>query len=567
MRAMILAAGLGTRLRPLTDLMPKPLAPVLNKPVMEHIAELLAAHGFTEVIANLSYLPEQIRDAFGDGSAPRRRALLQRRARAARHRGRRRQGPRFPHRGRESFLVISGDALTDIDLRAMRSAHEAHVARRDRDARHQARQGHDAVRRRDHRGRRPRPGLPGEAGPRRGAAPTSPTAGSTCSAREIFDHFPGPGHRSPAGDDDQPEGFVDWAQDVFPALLDGDVPFHSHEIGAYWNDIGSIGEFTQGNFDALAGPVKLTPGPGRESRRRACRVPGCEIGAGAELPAPVVLGEGVAVGAGARLRECVVLGGSSVPGRGDGLRRRFRRRFVTHTAPRDVRARGTSSASPPRSSACSPRRAARSAAPDCHARRSLCGRCQTDLGAARPLIGEGPAGVDAVVAAGPHEGVVRSLATALKFGRRLPLAGRAAAAIRAAAPPSSCGGHWCPCRPTRCGCASAASTPRRKSPVRSRGSPSSTSTPASSVTRRAARSAAAAARGSPTRRGCAPGGRLRAPPCSSTTSGPPARRSARAPRRCARPAPSVSLRSPSPTQPLPDSAGRRSIFSPGRKEP
>ena len=57
---------------------------------------------------------------------------------------------------------------------------------------------------------------------------------------EIFDHFPAPGHSSPAGDDDQPEGFVDWAQDVFPALLEGDVPFYSHEIDAYWNDIGSV---------------------------------------------------------------------------------------------------------------------------------------------------------------------------------------------------------------------------------------------------------------------------------------------------------------------------------------
>ena len=67
--------------------------------------------------------------------------------------------------------------------------------------------------------------------------------------------LPGPGHRSPAGDDDQPEGFVDWAMDVFPALLENDVPFHSHEIDAYWNDIGSIAEYVQGNFDALAGAL------------------------------------------------------------------------------------------------------------------------------------------------------------------------------------------------------------------------------------------------------------------------------------------------------------------------
>jgi NDP-sugar pyrophosphorylase family protein len=68
MRAMILAAGLGTRLRPITYEMPKPMMPVLNRPVMEHIVELLARHGFYEVLANLHWFPEQIRERFGDGS-------------------------------------------------------------------------------------------------------------------------------------------------------------------------------------------------------------------------------------------------------------------------------------------------------------------------------------------------------------------------------------------------------------------------------------------------------------------------------------------------------------------
>ena len=68
MRAMILAAGLGTRLRPLTYVMPKPVAPVLNRPIVAWIAELLAKHGFEDVIANLSYRPEQIREVLGDGS-------------------------------------------------------------------------------------------------------------------------------------------------------------------------------------------------------------------------------------------------------------------------------------------------------------------------------------------------------------------------------------------------------------------------------------------------------------------------------------------------------------------
>src|SRR5262249_49404040 len=68
MRAMILAAGLGTRLRPITYARPKPMVPVLNRPVMEHAARLLARHGFERAIANLHWFPELIEDHFGDGA-------------------------------------------------------------------------------------------------------------------------------------------------------------------------------------------------------------------------------------------------------------------------------------------------------------------------------------------------------------------------------------------------------------------------------------------------------------------------------------------------------------------
>ena len=66
MRAMVLAAGLGTRLRPLTYELPKPMVPVLDRPVMAHILDLLETHGFDDVIANLHYFPDTIRDHFGD---------------------------------------------------------------------------------------------------------------------------------------------------------------------------------------------------------------------------------------------------------------------------------------------------------------------------------------------------------------------------------------------------------------------------------------------------------------------------------------------------------------------
>ena len=104
MRAMVLAAGLGTRLRPITYAMPKPMVPVLNKPVMEHILRLLARHGFTETIANLHWFPDLIEGYFGDGSAARRLAHLQPRGAAARHLG------RGPQRRRASSATPSSSS-------------------------------------------------------------------------------------------------------------------------------------------------------------------------------------------------------------------------------------------------------------------------------------------------------------------------------------------------------------------------------------------------------------------------------------------------------------------------
>ncbi|MGZ5333273.1 MAG: ComF family protein [Solirubrobacterales bacterium] len=83
----------------------------------------------------------------------------------------------------------------------------------------------------------------------------------------------------------------------------------------------------------------------------------------------------------------------------------------------------------------------------CDPRKSACPGCASELARARPLSGPGPAGIDLVVAAGAHEGTVRALATALKFGGRLPLARRAAALIRAAAAPEILRGGLVPVPP------------------------------------------------------------------------------------------------------------------------
>ncbi len=315
---MILAAGLGTRLRPLTHLMPKPMAPVLNRPVMEHTARLAAQHGFDELVTNHSYLPEQIREHFGDGSSLGVSLTYSDETEPLGTAGGVGKAREFLAEG-DSFLIISGDALTDIDLAAMRAAHESHdgiatlatkrvtdtsqfgVAITGDDGRIQGFQ---------------------EKPDRAEALSDLANCGIYMFRREIFDYFPGPGHRSPTGDDDQPEGFVDWALDVFPALLENDVPFYSHEIDAYWNDIGSIGEYLQGNFDALAGAIRLEPGEsgpqpeGAEMKPPVLVGADARIGDGVDLHGPVVIGDGAEIGDGAMLRDAVVLPGATVPAAG-----------------------------------------------------------------------------------------------------------------------------------------------------------------------------------------------------------------------------------------------------------
>jgi mannose-1-phosphate guanylyltransferase/mannose-1-phosphate guanylyltransferase/phosphomannomutase len=318
---MVLAAGLGTRLRPITYAIPKPMVPVVNRPVMEHSLRLLARHGFREAIANLHWFPETIEDRFGDGSDFGLELTYSREERLLGTAGGVRNAADFLG---DSFLVVAGDALTDLDFTAMREFHESHdglatVATKrvaDTDQYGVVITGDDGR----IQGFQEKPD-PAEA------LSDLANCGIYMFGSEIFDYFPGEGHRSPAGDDDQPPGFVDWALDVFPALLEGDVPFRAHEIDAYWNDIGSVEEYVQGNFDALRGDLRIAghhqvadgiyADAGSDLDGVKVRAPvlvgaGCEIGIGAELHGPVVVGDGARIGAAARVRDAVVLPGAEL---------------------------------------------------------------------------------------------------------------------------------------------------------------------------------------------------------------------------------------------------------------
>ena len=305
---------------------PKPLAPVLNVPVMEHIVALLRESGFTEVITNVSYMPAEIRAHFGDGSDFGIELAYSEESAPLGTAGGVGKVREFLAAG-DDFLVISGDALTDIDLVAMREAHLSTDGIATLATKRVADTSQFGVAITDDEGRIS--GFQEKPDPAEALSDLA-NCGIYMFSSQIFDYFPPEGHQSPAGDPDQPPGFVDWAMDVFPALLDGDVPFHSHEIDAYWNDIGSIGEYMQGNFDALEGRLRVEghsrvaagiyadEGSDLDGVKVSPPVligSGCSIGAGAEMHGPVVIGDGSRIGEGAMVRGAVVLPGSELPPR------------------------------------------------------------------------------------------------------------------------------------------------------------------------------------------------------------------------------------------------------------
>ena len=309
MRTMVMAAGLGTRLRPLTYDVPKPMVPVANRPVLEHILRLVGEHGFGEVVCNLHWFPDTIREPIGDGSRLGVEVTYEHEEELLGTAGGVRNVADFLTAD-GPFLVMAGDALTDIDLGALAAAHRASGGIATLAVKQVPNVGDYGV------------VVAGDDDRIQGFQEKPDPAEALSDVAscmiyvfepEVFDYFP---------DDPAP----DWAKDVFPALLDHDVPIHVHRIDAYWNDVGSLPEYLQGNLDAVEGAVEVDLAG--ELRRgdadpeadeptgingRVLVGEGAEIAGDARLDGPLVIGAGCTVGAGARLRHSVLLAGSEVP--------------------------------------------------------------------------------------------------------------------------------------------------------------------------------------------------------------------------------------------------------------
>ncbi|HEV3452672.1 MAG TPA: sugar phosphate nucleotidyltransferase [Acidimicrobiia bacterium] len=288
MKAVILAGGEGTRLRPLTSNQAKPMMPLVNRPMMEHIVALLAHHGFDDVVVTVAYLANQIRTYFGDGSDF---GLRIRYASDEQPLGTAGSVRNASAELDDTFLVISGDVLTDIDLSGLVKAH--------RDSGAVASIGLKRV----------------ENPLEFGIVITRPDGSierflEKPSWGEVFSDTINTGIYvlEPEIFDFIPEGeVVDFAGHVFPDALERGLPLHGHVADGYWEDVGTTEAYRRAHVDVLDGRVHVDIG-GFQVADGVWLGENAELDPDARVDGPVVIGDSCRVEAAAHLGEYTVLG-------------------------------------------------------------------------------------------------------------------------------------------------------------------------------------------------------------------------------------------------------------------
>jgi NDP-sugar pyrophosphorylase family protein len=298
---MVMAAGLGTRLRPLTDFLPKPMVPIANRPVLHHLLNLLARHEIREVGVNIHVFPELIKAYFGDGSALGMSIRWSEEPTLLGTAGGTKRLEDFW--GREAILVTSGDGLHDVDVTALLGHHRRTgglatlavkpvedpsaygVVILDRDTRI--------------RGFQEKPS-------RDEARSDLANCGVYVIEPELLDRVP-------------PETFYDFGTDMWPALVAAGEPVHAYTTMAYWNDVGGLDELRNSILDAVTGRVRISI-PGREIAPGVWAEEGCDIHPSATVEGPVVLGQNVVIEAGARIRGPAAIGADTRVGREAAIR-------------------------------------------------------------------------------------------------------------------------------------------------------------------------------------------------------------------------------------------------------
>lgn len=320
MKAMVLAAGKGTRVRPVTNTVPKPMIPLVGKPIMETLIEHLRDSGFDQIMVNTSHLAPMIEDYFGDGARfgvamaySFEGVLTEGRleGQAVGSAGGMKRIQEFSGFFDDTFVVLCGDALVDVDLqKAVRFHRErgalATIILREVPREEVFRYGVVAT---EPDGRilqfQEKPAV-------EDAVSTTINTGIYLFEPAIFDYIP-------AG---RP---FDIGGDLFPALVAAGAPMYGIDLPFEWVDIGSVPDYWEASRLALTGQISGYRLPGREVSpgvhvglnvgwnpdKVTVRGPvviggSTAIGDGAVIEGPTVIGSGCVIEPGAVIRECIL---------------------------------------------------------------------------------------------------------------------------------------------------------------------------------------------------------------------------------------------------------------------
>lgn len=311
MRAVLMAGGSGTRLRPLTCDLPKPMVPILNRPIAEHIINLLKRHQITEVIATLHYLPDVMRDYFSDGSEF--GVQMTYAVEEDQPLGTAGCVKNIAELLDQTFIVISGDSITDFDLSA---AIEFHKQKKSKATLVLTRVPNPiefgvVITDKEQRIRRflEKP-----------------------SASEIFSDTVNTGTYilEPEVLEYLPENQeTDFSKELFPLLLEKDEPMYGYIADGYWCDVGHLDAYRESQYDGLQQLVKLdyayeeqSPGiwvgqntfiePSAKLEAPCLIGSNCRIGARVQVAPGTVIGDNVTIGADATLKRPIIWNGAII---------------------------------------------------------------------------------------------------------------------------------------------------------------------------------------------------------------------------------------------------------------